>query len=369
MQSYYNQDNKLFIQFDKILKTKNNYSCPKIFQMSSVSNILHMVASYGFHKKRPETNTKIELFNEHEAFILEDGATVCTHQYFPSLVKETTPVVFMLETFDGSESNLFNHLIDVLIKTFKWRVVLFHRRGMHCQLTNPIQYMSGNDEDLKFVMDTLHDRYPIAPFYMIGLSAGGIIMSRYLGKYNPPYVKGGVMVSSGVHTEMFHCMDHRIGQMMLTNSKKRLTSYIQKNQKNQKDENKNENKMMVAKEEENVKRQTIYKQLLEENDIKKYLETEGQLYSKNIDEFNKNYCIENWIRKVECPLLILNAKDDIISNNPEKYIDFLKPVRNIMYIVTSYGGHCIFPSSKNIDHSLNWAEYTCILFFNFIHQQ
>ena len=43
-------------------------------------------------------------------------------------------------------------------------------------------YHMGWTEDLRFLLQTLRDRHPQAPFYLSGFSLGGNVICKYLGK-------------------------------------------------------------------------------------------------------------------------------------------------------------------------------------------
>ena len=364
-------ENKLLTEFATYMKTKNQYSCSIPLKVSRFSSIVHGLISYNYIKQVRNNHSPLQtIFNRHETFTMPDGGTVCVEHFIPTVVDEKTVMIYMFETFSGTTITLFHPLIEIFVKILHWQVVLIHRRGVHCPLTTAVEHLSGCDEDTKHVLDVFHSRFPHCKSYGVGLSAGGIIMSRFLGKYKPSYIHGAVMISSGVHMNMFEHIDHTLGNFMLGPSRMRLYKY-QMSYYTQEEESKvKTNSIPIPKLNKqelkfSFQEQAIYQRLSNcGGSIKKYVEIESELFSKDVMDFYSQHRVENWIINIPCPLMVINAEDDIISRQPRDYIHFLKSCPNILYVLTRNGGHCTFPSSTPLEFpTLNWAEHSCVKFF------
>jgi len=123
---------------------------------------------------------------------LPDGGTVC-FQYSPSICKHNTPLLFILETFNG-ELKFPVAAVEYFVNKLGWNVVTMHRRGVHYPLTSMAEH-AGCDEDVKTVLG----------WYILVIQDGQIFFFfgwwSYLGsissaKYQPKYAIGAATISS-----------------------------------------------------------------------------------------------------------------------------------------------------------------------------
>jgi predicted alpha/beta-fold hydrolase len=346
MELHYNNENAFISEFAKKIKEKNIFHCANLLSFISFSDGLHLFATLGFIFRRKSLFENI-LYNKHEKIKLADGGTVCFTQYSPSVMSANAPIVFILETFSGN-GKILEPLIYVLVQKLKWSVVVFRRRGVHCPLTSPVEHVVGCDEDVKHAIELIHERNPFSKIFCLGISAGGTILARFLGKYQPKYVTGAATISSGLHTGMFDGMHDIIGNTMLSDARARIKNFA------------SENKL-------GEKTLLIYKQLRScGGNVRKYAEIESNLYEENTDDFFEKHMVQNWVPRIKVPFLAINAMDDKICMNPQYYTDILKENPVGIYIITKHGGHCAFPSTHNLLYELNWAEHVSILFFQYM---
>lgn len=354
---------------------------------------------------------------QHVILRLNDGGTVCYHYYSSPLtsstevfkndskinnnVKSPKNLLFILEGFGGTPQNKHYPLISSIVDNENWHLVSFHRRGIHCPLTTFAQYQSGCDTDIITVLKFLHQQHPLTSIYILGISAGGVIGLRCLGKYNSslPFVKGICTISSAIHSAMFSDINPQMAYGMLKIPKSQLEDYANQYANDYKkftlkdraiyqelqdigtsnerydDNNDNNN------DNDNITTDYKYKQDHEDcqhgkqhydkwgqsrNIIRKYLETEAKLCSlPNNSNYNCEYLQENWIHGITQPCLIINAKDDYISKEPQKFAGLIDKIPQGIYLVTNQGGHCGYPCTIP-GSNLDWAECTMMLFFNHI---
>ena len=94
------------------------------------------------------------------------------------------PIILILHGLEGSiESHYVN---GAMIAMFNqgWRPILMHFRG--CSGTHNIKargYHSGETGDLRFLIKTIHARYPDKKLAAVGFSLGGNVLLKYLGEY------------------------------------------------------------------------------------------------------------------------------------------------------------------------------------------
>lgn len=348
MDLYHNDTNDVIASFAKQVKKNYTFNCSKLFSIVSLSDVFHVVATaFVLQSRTPNKTIQNSLYKKHEHVKTQDGGTVCFTWYPPTIMAENIPILFILDTFSGS--NIFEALVCATIGKLKWHAIILHRRGVHCPLTTPAEHITGSDEDVAQVLEIVHKRHPTSPIFCMGFSAGGSILARFLGKYKPEYVYGAVTVSSGLHTGMFDGMNETIANSMLMQPRQRVVQYSIKNKLDEKTKN-------------------IYQRLLTcGGNIQKYAEIESELYEPDLDTYQDKQLVQNWTSTINIPFLAINSMDDVICTNPQFYInDIIQNNPNALYIITKKGGHCVFQSGKNLPFNLNWAEYIGILFFQFL---
>lgn len=348
MEVSYDHESKLIHPFVHEFLEKHPYKCTKLVQVSSISSITNVFGGMMSLMARSSVLPIDKILpSTHEAYKTADGATVCCTFYHPNVVDSKTPLLFILNTFGGN-TPLFEALIIVLIKNLGWNVVLYHRRGVHCPLTSFSEHVSGNDDDLKLTLEAVYKKYPSQPFFCLGYSAGGSILARCLGKYNFPFIIAAATISSALHEKMFTAINPLLGREMLKASRKRFKDYEKKHPLDKKERD-------------------IYNRLQNSGgNLKQYGEIESELFAKSVDEFYSKQAVEKWIGKVQIPLISINAKDDKVCAHPELHKDLLLKIPNSIYVITEYGGHCVFDSNTPYLTNVNWAEFVIISFFQYL---
>ncbi|NNM60174.1 MAG: hydrolase [Legionellales bacterium] len=93
------------------------------------------------------------------------------------------PIVLILHGLEGSISSHYAKGMLQAIHRNGWRGVFMHFRGCsgeHNRL--PIAYHSGETEDLAYVVNLLHQRFPLQPIAAIGFSLGANMLLKWLGE-------------------------------------------------------------------------------------------------------------------------------------------------------------------------------------------
>ena len=98
--------------------------------------------------------------------------------------KSSGPIILVLHGLEGSIRSHYVKGIMIALCKQGWSPVLMHFRG--CSGTHNIKvrgYHSGETGDLRFLIDTLHSRYPDKKTAAVGFSLGGNVLLKYLGEY------------------------------------------------------------------------------------------------------------------------------------------------------------------------------------------
>lgn len=276
-----------------------------------------------------QTIIPIKTKKEHYLVPLKDGGQVCYHFYAGDKDK---PLLIIFVTVNG-HAEKYNIIVNHYLNQ-KWNIAIFNRRGMHCPLTTPHLYTSGNDSDNLQVFDHLLNGPMLnqSSIYLAGFSAGGIIMLRFLGKVlsqHPKYkllIKKACCISGAVHTGMFESMNHEYAIGIYEMHKSKLVKYLFENPH---------------------KYDTIKDLLFTSGEhIRSYLDEECKTYPMEKSEYLDDQLVQHWIPFIQHPTLIINAKDDQICLNPHFYIDEVLANDNLLYVITEHGGHLSFTHGK-----------------------
>lgn len=110
---------------------------------------------------------------------MPDGGTTALNWLDGSAAPET-PVIAILHTITGSPHSMRGLVRDLQRQT-GWRIVVCQRRGHgDLRLTSANFNTMGNVEDLRCHVAEIQQQFPEAPLFMMGVSAGTGLLTRYL---------------------------------------------------------------------------------------------------------------------------------------------------------------------------------------------
>ena len=121
---------------------------------------------------------KIELTTER--LTLTDGDFI----ELASTKAHSDKIVIVLHGLEGSLRSSYARGILAAIDKKGWRGVFMHFRGCSGEHNlKDISYHSGETGDLRFLIETIRERYPEARLSAVGYSLGGNVLLKYLGEY------------------------------------------------------------------------------------------------------------------------------------------------------------------------------------------
>lgn len=117
-------------------------------------------------------------------------------------LSETTPVVLHFHGLEGSsQSHYALALMDAVVRR-GWRGVVSHFRSCSGELNRTMRaYHAGDTAEVAWVVEKVHERFPNAPLYLVGVSLGGNQVALYLGQQGEAarrYVTKAVSVGAPV---------------------------------------------------------------------------------------------------------------------------------------------------------------------------
>jgi uncharacterized protein len=111
-----------------------------------------------------------------------DGGDFCDADWLhPAQRSEHTPVLVLFHGLEGSSSSHYAQSIGAFFQAKGWRVVVPHFRGCSGEPNRLLRaYHSGDAAEIGRMMARVHDSYPAAPLYAVGVSLGGNALLCYL---------------------------------------------------------------------------------------------------------------------------------------------------------------------------------------------
>jgi len=101
----------------------------------------------------------------------------------PEPLSANAPVLVM---FHGLEGSSHSHYARSTMRWFAdhgWRALVVHFRGCSGEPNRlPRAYHSGDSEECNWILRAIHQRWPNAPLYAVGISLGGNMLAKWAGE-------------------------------------------------------------------------------------------------------------------------------------------------------------------------------------------
>lgn len=255
------------------------------------------------------------------------------------LTDEKKPIAFIIPGITGhSQSDYLRKMLSD-INELGYKVVVFNSRGRGGNaLLNPKLYCATNDEDIKMSMAYVKVLHPNAKIVSLGLSFGGVLLSRYLINAGAESVPDAALIvcASFDITVTAKNMEKSWFNLFFNYA---FTRYIC-------------NEVIQ-----------IHKHVLQLTPDINYADI---MKCKHMREFDEKFTIKTWgfkstdqyykagsnfdtLSQVQVPTLCINAVDDIIAPIPSLPLETAQQRKNVAIAVTNRGGHMgfikgVFPS-------------------------
>lgn len=308
------------------------YTPPKGLHYTPYHNYLQM-----FIKERMNYDKSFtEIKQTHQVFPLTDGGQCCCHVFYPPDYKSDTLVLLLFPTLT-SHIHYFSPVIKEACKR-KWISVVLNKRGQHCPLLTYKMYPIGNDQDTHVMVQWVRTQFT-GSFFALGVSAGAIMMTRYIGKYHPPF-EGAVAIGGPLDTKEVASMSQVLQKQM---KHKIYRKYPLPPPSTQSDISIHEKFRHWSTNESGV---IDVMRIFNPRLTDKHIEREVGLHAV--------------LPHIRTRMLFINSKDDPIFPQTSP------PHMNIsaLFVLTEYGSHaCYFKSFWTWDQ-LSWAEEKVFLFID-----
>ncbi|XP_073305685.1 embryogenesis-associated protein EMB8-like isoform X2 [Primulina huaijiensis] len=242
---------------------------------------------------------------------------------------DATPIIVMIPGLTSdSASPYMKHLVFNTAK-HGWNVVVSNHRGLGgVSVTSDCFYNAGWTEDVRDVINYLHEKYYAAPLFVVGTSIGANILVKYLGEdgENVP-VAGAVAVCSP--------WDLLIGSRFIC---RRLVQKLY------------DRALTIGLQGYAQLHETRYSRLANWEGIKKSrsirdFDTHATCLVGNyetVDTYYRRCSSAAFIGQVSVPLLCISALDDPVCTREAIPWDECRANKNIVLATTQHGGHLAF---------------------------
>lgn len=250
-------------------------------------------------------------------------------------------IVIVIHGLEGSVHSHYVPRILSAIKDHHWCGLFMHFRGCsgeHNRL--PRSYHSGDTGDIKFLIESLHKRYPQSSISAIGYSLGGNALLKYLGEdTTDKRLQCAVSVSVP--------FDLDIGARRLEKGLSRIYQryLIRKLQK------KCINKFQKISPPVNISNI---------KNLKTFRQFDDQITAplhgfSGVDDYYNRSSSRQFLKSIHCPTLIIHAKDDPFMTD-ESIPTQSELSKHITLELSEHGGHVGFVSGQYPWKTEYWLE-------------
>ena len=168
--------------------------------------------------------------HEHTVVEMPDRGVSCFHAYYPIRVEPSTPLLLLFPSLTANQT-FYSFMLQYVLARYGWIVVVMNRRGLCERLTTPVFHIMGNDEDVVQMMLRLEQNPRLCKRRIVGmgLSMGGNVLTRYVGRYAPlsptssPHLAhricAGVTICSPLNLSDIHVQTPLIEDVLVGNIK------------------------------------------------------------------------------------------------------------------------------------------------------
>lgn len=239
----------------------------------------------------------------------------------------TTPILFICHGLGGCSSNPVIHLLADTLP--EYRTIVYNRRGHAGTVTKGKYPIHVDMTDMDEVLQCVQEKYPKAPLYGIGISAGANLLICYAGQTTIHPFKALVSISNG------HCLNSVVNNLntvmngFLVDSMKTLFYHNLADLQHYCNQN-------------NI---TLDWKKLHASKCMKEFESEliVPLYGyKNLTDYYEKSSSYKWFTHIQVPLFSLSALDDpLIVEEATHYYPMQAAINNhhITAMITKRGGH------------------------------
>lgn len=260
------------------------------------------------------------------------------------------PALVLLHGLEGSSQSRYAQAITHYFLMRGWIVVVAHFRGCSGFANHLARaYHSGDSEDIRFILASVRQRAPAARWHAAGVSLGGNALLKYLGEASTQV--NGLVAAAAISAPLDlvaagnHLSDNLFNREIYSRHFLRTL------------------KPKVLEKARRFPGVIDVMRLNQARDLREFdnVYTAPMHGFKDAADYWQQSSCKPWLKKIECPTLILNARNDPFL--PEHVLPgprYGNP--NILFHQPAQGGHVGFVTGMWPGH-LNWLPQRLHTFF------
>ncbi|XP_074579102.1 embryogenesis-associated protein EMB8-like isoform X2 [Curcuma longa] len=261
-------------------------------------------------------------------FSLHDGETVALDWLLTS-DDDRTPIAVVVPGLTSDSFSPYLRHCAYSIAKHGWHVVVSNHRGLGgISITSDCFYNAGWTEDLREVINYLHQEYPKAPIFAVGTSIGANILVKYLGEEgeNTPLAGAASICSPWDLVVGDRFISRKLVQRLYDKALAiGLKGYAQLHQST----------LTRLANWEGIRKSTSVRDF--DNHATCHV---GRF--ETVDTYYRCCSSVNFIGKVAVPLLCINALDDPVCTREAIPWDECRANKNVVLATTTHGGHLAY---------------------------
>nr|CAB3465139.1 unnamed protein product [Digitaria exilis] len=273
---------------------------------------------------------------------------------------DSTPLLVVIPGLSSDSSAAYvKHLVFSMARK-GWNVVVSNHRGLGgISITSDCFYNAGWTEDLREIVNFLHQKYPDAPLFTVGTSIGANIVVKYLGEEGESTPVAGAASICSPWDLLVTMQLNNIGSNIFLFHAQLIVfplSYFLRHQP------------VLA-------RLANWEAIRSSSSIREFDRHATCVVAKyeTVDTFYRKCSSANYIGNVSVPLLCISALDDPLCTREAIPWDECRANKNIVLATTPNGGHLAFYEGLTAGR-LWWvrpvSEFLCALHdSSYMHRQ
>lgn len=267
--------------------------------------------------------------------------------------KKDKTTIILIHGIGGSSREPY--ILRFVKKAFKmgYNVVALNLRS--CGGTESISkrlYNAGDSNDILYLIKELTNRDKLKKFFILGISLGGNVCLKLAGELQYNNLKSILGIAA-------------ISPLVNLNSAEKNIDDESRNRFYKKHILKSLKNIIIKKHRHfpeydvtNLKKISSIKEF-----DKSYHVDIGEF--KSVNFYYKNTSAKYYLKNIKLPTLIIHSKDDPII--PVKDIESIRSEKNIILLISKYGGHAGFIGDEQYgDSDKYWAENRILEFFDYL---